>query len=257
MSRESRSSRKAQRRASRKAEARKQEQRKQMLRWGGVSIVVAIVAVVALVFVNQGDDLPDAIEWDTVAAEGRYLGEPDAPIDFVVYTDFQCPFCKMFDEQDFPPIVENFVKSGDVRVEWRPLPIIASAQNIPMDSPQNESMRSSEAAMCAADQNQFWPYSTALYDAQGSENSGVYNDTMLIDTARDLDMDVAAFESCLITNEKQDEVLEFHQDAFGRGVMATPTFLINDTPVRYSAEGYSRLEQQINDALRREELSDQ
>src|SRR5699024_8841496 len=118
------------------------------------------------------------------------------------------------------------------------------------------SVQSSEAAMCAADQNQFWQYSTALYNAQANENSGVYNDDMLVETAGDLGMDTESFEACLTSNEKHDEVMEFHQDAFSNGIMATPTFLINNEQVSYSAEGYSLLERQLDAALeikRREE----
>lgn len=247
---------KAERRAARKAAARKQAQRQKMLVWGGITAVVVIGLVVMLVLMNQGNDLPDAIDYDTVAAEGRFLGDPDAPVDFVIYSDFQCPFCKLFEERDFPLMVENFVKSGDVRVEWRPLPIIANAARVSMNSPENESVQAAEAAMCAADQNQFWPYSAALYHAQGTENSGIYNDDMLISTAGDVGMDTDSFEACLTSDEKHEEVLKSHQEAFSSGIMATPTFLINGQQVSYSAEGYALLEKQLNAALVRKEEED-
>lgn len=238
---------KAERRAARKAAARKQAQRQQMLRWGGIALIAAVAVVGAFIFMNRDDNLPEAIAYEEIPAEGRYLGNQDAPVEFVIYSDFQCPFCGQFDERDFPPLVENFVKTGDVRVEWRPMPVIAG--NIPMESPENESVRSAEAAMCAADQGQLWPYSEALYAAQGDPNSGVYDDEMLVETAGDLGLDTNTFESCLASGEKHDDVVGHYNEAIQRGIMGTPTFLIQDAPVRYTAEGYADLERRLNDAL--------
>lgn len=211
---------------------------------------MALAVVVALVFLNQdGDPANETIAYEGVPTEGRFIGDPEAPVNFVVYSDFQCPFCKQFDDSDLPQVVENFVTDGEVRVEWRPMPIISSFVDIPLDSPENESVQASEAAMCAADQNQFWPYSEALFAAQGAENSGVYSDDMLKETAVELDLDTNAFNACLDSGEHQAEVIEFREDAVGRGVEGTPTFLINDQLVNYTRQGYDRLEEQLNDAL--------
>lgn len=187
--------------------------------------------------------------FEEVQTDGRFLGDPDAPVDFEVYSDFQCPFCKQFDDDDLPQVIDNFVETGDVRVEWRPMPIISGLADIPLESEENESVQSAEAALCAADQDQFWQYSEALFAAQGAENSGVYTDEMLKETAAELGLDTGTFNECLESGEKQDEVLEFREDARERGVSGTPTFLINDQLVAYTFEGYDRLEEQLNDAL--------
>jgi len=242
---------KSQRRAVRQASAQKRAQQRRMLTLAGIAVAAAIVLVAALILLNREDDSdsPPAIAYDDIPTEGRFLGDPEAPVDFVVYSDFQCPFCKQFDDDDLPHVVENFVRSGDVRVEWRPMPIISGMADIPLDSPENESMQSSEAAMCAADQGKFWPYSEALFAAQGAENSGVYSDDMLKQTAADLGLDTDAFNACLDSGEKESEVLEIREDGIDRGVNGTPTFLINDQLVPYTAQGYDRLEDQLNDAL--------
>lgn len=186
---------------------------------------------------------------EEIPADGRFLGRPDAPVDFVFYADFQCPFCKQFDDRDLPPIIENFVISGDVRVEWRPMPIISAYVDIPLDSPDNESVQAAEAAMCAADQDRFWPYSQALFAAQGAENSGVFTDDMLKQTAAGLELDTEQFNACLDSGEKQDDVLQMMQEGFDLGVSGTPAFLINDQLVSYTRAGYDRIEEQLNDAL--------
>jgi protein-disulfide isomerase len=220
-----------------------------MMTWGGIAIAAAIVIAAVLIFVNRDDSADEGgetVAWEQVPTESRVLGDPDAPVEFVVYSDFQCPFCKQFDEQDLPPVINNFVTEGQVRVEWRPMPIISQT---PLDSPDNESVQASEAAMCAADQNQFWPYSEALFAAQGAENSGVYSDEMLKQTAADLELDTAAFNECLDSGAKQDEVLELRQGGIDSGVQGTPTFLINDQLVSYTLDGYDKLKDQLQAAL--------
>lgn len=247
---------KSQRRAARQDSARKRARQRQLLMWVGGAVGLAVILVAALVFINRDEEEEPEVDPTEAAAmfadletDGRFLGDPDAPVTFVVYSDFQCPVCKRFDAEDLPSVIDGFVRSGDVRVEWRPMPIISGFEDIPLDSPENESVQSAEAAMCAADQDQFWPYSEALFAAQGAENSGVYTDDMLKQTAADLALDSETFNACLDSGEKQQEVLDIRQDARDRNVSGTPTFLINDQLVSYTRDGFDRLEQQLNDAL--------
>lgn len=188
-------------------------------------------------------------QYEGVETDGRFLGDPDAPVELVVYSDYQCSFCKLFDKRDLPPIIENFVESGDVRVEWRPLPILSDRAGLSLESAENESVQAAEAALCAADQNLFWPYSRALFLAQGDVNSGVYADDMLKSTAADLDLDTETFNDCLDSGEKQDEVIEYREEAIELGVTGTPTFFIDDQLISYTQAGYDRLEEQLNAAL--------
>lgn len=243
---------KSQRRIARRATAEKRERQRRLLLLGGGALAVALLAVVALILANQNDEseTPEAaLALDEVENDDRYLGDPDAPVDFVVYSDFQCPFCKQFDDRDLPQVVDTFVESGDVRVEWRPLPIVSGLADIPLESDENESVQSAEAALYAADQGEFWPCSEALFAAQGAENSGVYTTEMLEQTAADLGLDTGAFNECLESCEKEEEVLAFREDAIQLGVSGTPTFLINDHLVTYTRGGFDTLEEQINQAL--------
>lgn len=235
------------RRSARQAAARRRAQRRRMMTWGGIAIVIAIVLAAVLILVNRDDsDDTEAVAWNDIPSHDRFLGSDEAPVDLVVYSDFQCPYCKQFDDQDLPRVIDTFVTEGKVRVEWRPMPIISHA---PLDSAENESVQAAEAAMCAADQDRFWPYSEALFAAQGAENSGVFSDEMLKRTAADLKLDTAAFDDCLDSGEKQDAVLKMRQEGVDSGVKGTPTFLINDQLVSYTLQGFDKLKEQLQDAL--------
>src|SRR5690625_1131259 len=102
---------KSQRRASRRAAAQQRAQQRRMPLWGGSAFIVALVIVLGLIIFNRNEASAPAstIAYDTIPTDGRVLGEPDAPVEFVVYSVFQCPFCKQFDERDLPQVVDDFV----------------------------------------------------------------------------------------------------------------------------------------------------
>src|SRR5665811_1588106 len=131
---------KSQRRSTRQASARKRARQRTLLIWAGGAIGLAVILILGLVFITGDDDgEPETNPAESVAlyqdiqSDGRFLGDPEAPVEFVIYSDFQCPVCKRFDTQDFPAVIDNFVKTGDVRVEWRPMPIISGFEDIPLD----------------------------------------------------------------------------------------------------------------------------
>ena len=50
-----------------------------------------------------------------------FLGSPDAPVTLVEYADLQCPFCAEWARGTFPAIVDEYVRPGQVRIEFRGL----------------------------------------------------------------------------------------------------------------------------------------
>jgi len=61
---------------------------------------------------------------------GRAMGNPSAPIRIDLYSDYQCPACKVFHQNTLGPLIDNYVKSGKVYLVHRefPLPIHAHAR---------------------------------------------------------------------------------------------------------------------------------
>jgi hypothetical protein len=52
------------------------------------------------------------------------LGRPDAPVTLVEIADYQCPFCAAFARDALPEIVQKYVRTGKVRIEFRALAFI-------------------------------------------------------------------------------------------------------------------------------------
>ncbi len=85
------------------------------------------------------------------------LGKKDAPIVFIEFSDFQCPFCGRFYIDTEGKIIKDYVDTGKVLFVYKDFPlkqIHALAQ------------KAAEAANCANDQGKFWEYHDKLFDNQ-------------------------------------------------------------------------------------------
>jgi len=144
------------------------------------------------------------------------LGDKDAPVTIVEFSDYECPFCGRFWSETLPKIKEQYIRTGKVKLVYRdfPLPIHSNAQ------------KAAEAAECADDQGQFWVYHDKLFENQRA--LGMAN---LKGYAKDLGLDTEAFDDCLDSGKHADEVKADLEDGADGGVSGTPAFFINGVPV--------------------------
>ena len=92
----------------------------------------------------------------TISAQDHILGEANAPVTIVEYSDFQCPYCRNFFEATYGQIKKQYVDTGKVRFVYRhfPLDFHPAAQ------------KSAEAVECAGEQNKFWEMHDAIFTEQ-------------------------------------------------------------------------------------------
>src|SRR3954469_21350622 len=90
------------------------------------------------------------------AARGRILGDSTAPVWVVMASDFQCPYCKQWHDAAFAGLVKDYVNTGRVRMAFLNMPL----------SMHQHAKAASEAAMCAAVQDKFWPMHDSLFATQ-------------------------------------------------------------------------------------------
>ena len=97
---------------SRARQRRQQEKRRRRLYWilgiAAVAVVVALIIILPLLQGSADIVAPEPYEWPEGTGTG--MGDPDAPVVIVEYSDFQCPFCRQFHEQTLPSIVDNHVR---------------------------------------------------------------------------------------------------------------------------------------------------
>jgi protein-disulfide isomerase len=147
------------------------------------------------------------------------LGNKNAKVTMVEFSDFQCPFCKQFVDNTFAQIKKDYIDTGKVKFVYRhfPLPI---HPNAPL---------AANAAECANDQGKFWDMHDKLFATQDTW-AGLTNDAAkadFISYAGDLGLDTTAFDSCLSANQDADKIKKDSDAATAAGVSATPTFVIN------------------------------
>jgi protein-disulfide isomerase len=205
-----------------------------------VVLVVCAVAVTALVVRREvgsprGDEPAGGelvTDWRTIAEEGHLIGEPDAPVTVVVFSDFQCPACASFAEtlhrlQQRHP--------GRVAAVYRHFPLPNHAFAVP----------AARASECAARQGRFAEMHDELFGAQDS--IGVRSWARFATLAGI--PDGIAFETCLGDPASAVPVRR-DADAAGRlRVTATPTLLVNGRRVQ-GAPHLDRLERLMDEALR-------
>jgi protein-disulfide isomerase len=194
---------------------------------GGLALVLVVVAIIASQSGSDdggdGDPADDtaAVEalFDGIPQEGVELGDPDAPVTLVEYADLQCPFCRDFALDALPAVVEEYVRSGDVRLEFQPVSILG-----------DDSRAAAELAAAAAMQGRLWELIDVFYRNQGTENSGYVTDEFLTEIAAatpGLDAEVALADRI---SPEGGQVLADAERTFERaGLDSTPSFLIGET----------------------------
>ena len=170
------------------------------------------------------------------------IGDPDAPITIVEYTDFQCPYCSRHYEQTFPQIVDQYVETGVVRYVFK---------DFPLNSIHPQAEEAAEAARCAGDQGAFLEMHNLLFEQQSLW--GNRNPTeVFVDFAKDLGLDTEEFGQCLASRQHQSAVSSDLQEGIELGVTGTPAFFINGYPVT-GAQPFEMFEQAIDTLLAEEQ----
>jgi protein-disulfide isomerase len=189
---------------------------------------IGIVGLFALLYVTlstQGQPTPTP---ETVASLAEYCetnetncvarGESDAPITVVEVSDYGCIHCRNFNLGGTAEELQTqYVDTGSVR--WIVLPYALSATTAP----------AAASALCAAEQDQFFPYHHRLFELQDSPNA--LTEDAFLEAATDIGLDVDAFSSCLDDNRYDNTVQRNVLAAQDAGVSATPTFFINGAKV--------------------------
>ncbi|MEO8597799.1 MAG: thioredoxin domain-containing protein [Candidatus Solibacter sp.] len=139
------------------------------------------------------------------------LGNKDAPLTIVEYTDYQCPFCQRFHVTVFPEIKKNYIDTGKVRF---------FSKDMPLDFHPN-AMRAAQAARCAGEQNKFWE----LRDVMGA-NPNSLDMEHIIAFGADVKLDAKALRACIDSNKYKDQVQTDVLEAMKIGATGTPTFVI-------------------------------
>src|SRR3989338_9271798 len=146
-----------------------------------------------------------------------FIGDKNAPITMIEFSDFQCPYCERFFVDTMPSIVENYVNTGKVKLIYRDYPLDFHAGALP----------AAEAAECAGEQDAFFVMHDRIFQAQSVWSALTDPLPSFKQYAADLGLNTARFDTRLDEHQMQDEVNADVQDGIAAGVFGTPTFFLN------------------------------
>ncbi len=217
--------------------------RTQLLVTGAIVLVIAAALIVIGISISQPVNFTNIPAAATTDARPFELGPADAKVIVEEFGDYQCPFCKQWEQQTQPQLVADYITTNKgVKFVFREFPFLDQNKGT------RESHGSTEAAYCASDQKRFWDYHNALYDNQApSENSGFWSNDRLKALAKTLKLDTNSFNSCMDSNKYRTQAITDATTAQNRGVSGTPTFFVNGALVKGS--DYTALKTAIESAL--------
>lgn len=152
-----------------------------------------------------------------VSAEDHILGNPNAELMFVEYSDTECPYCKQFHSTLKQMMAEY---GGNGKVAW-------VYRHFPIEQLHSKARKEAEASECANElggPTKFWEYIDAIYARTNSNDS--LPTTELPKIAKDIGLDVSAFNSCLSSGKYAAKVEADYQDAVKAGGRGTPNSII-------------------------------
>jgi protein-disulfide isomerase len=169
---------------------------------------------------------------------GRIEGRESAKVWMVVISDFQCPFCKRWHEQTMPQLIREYVQSGKVRIAYLNLPI----------STHRNAQPAHEAAMCAAEQDAFWPVADALFATQQDWKSKFEVEPYFDSLATRHVRDVPRFRRCMRDGHVRQLIATDVSRITRLGVGSTPTFLVGNQMI-VGAQPYEAFARALDAAI--------
>jgi protein-disulfide isomerase len=227
----------AQRKQIEQEQASKETTRRRLQLMGGVVAVVVVAIVVILVatggggksgLVKKGSTGEEGVVKTVTALvggipqSGNTLGSSTAPVTLKYFGDLECPICKEFTLGVLPSLVEKYVRSGKMRIEYHSLETATR-------EPETFKLQQ-VAAYAAGEQDKAWDFIELFYHEQGEEDSGYVTESYLQGLAQQVPgLNLAKWTADRSNKALLEEVEADAQAASAAGFDGTPSFLIGKT----------------------------
>lgn len=148
------------------------------------------------------------------------VGDINAPVTMVTYSDFQCGYCAKWANDSLPTLVKQYVDAGKLRIEYRDIMFFGE-----------NSRQSAELAVAAGKQGKY----QAFHDAVFADGATAKNADFSAAGVKALAAQIGADHQQLVADAASEETVALvqknHDEAKGLGVTGTPTFIVNGSPL--------------------------
>ena len=188
-----------------------------------ISILVAGVLIAgAIIFVNlnpasttagvASGDLPANADVPAPSADDHIIGDPNAPIVLIEYSDFECYYC-----MQVYPTIKRIVEESQGQIAW-------VMRHLPLDSIHPEARPAGLAAECIAEQKGnkgWWAFADDLFTDQ--ENLGT---TRYLALAQKAGVNMPQYLSCVSSKKYNAKLDEQSGEAYAAGAQGTPYTIV-------------------------------
>jgi len=166
---------------------------------------------------NQAGDQGSSVEFRPIDSTDHLLGNPEAEIKLVEYSDLECPYCKNFHETLVNEVKADYIDSGKVAWVFRHNPL----------SVHSKAKTEALASECVAElggNDAFWAYIDRIFEITPSNNGLDLNQLPLL--AGEVDVSLDDFSTCLEEGKHLSGITQEIQEAIRAGALGTPYSLI-------------------------------
>jgi protein-disulfide isomerase len=168
---------------------------------------------------SAGEAPAGAVQQDSdPLLEQRTKGDPAALIKIFEASDFQCPYCRTFVEEILPTLDAEYIQTGKAQLVFVNLPLVDLHPN---------AAAAHEFAMCAAQQDRFWPAHDLLFRHQESWGGSSKPAEFFLSLIDSVALDRAVLMECVETGALRWLVQAEAVALFQKGIRSTPSFVID------------------------------
>jgi protein-disulfide isomerase len=203
---------------------------------GGI-LLASVVGVAGSQFISKsltGDDRERLAKLKTQLAKQKIravyadnrpvMGADDSAVTVVEFSDFLCPYCAKASKYLKLAASSN---QDTARFMFRHYPLDKSCNRGVSSNIHPGACLLAEGSVCADEQNRFWQYHDIAFETKGKISQSV-----VMDIASNIGLDLSAFKNCLNSGRGLRVVKEDIKAAIQAGVKSTPTLFINGRGLR-------------------------
>ena len=202
-----------------------------------ITAAIVVVAALGAFLYLQLRPAPN-LEVQTSGYEGQpTLGNTRAPVKVVLFENFLCERCKLFETEVFEPLKRDYIDTGKVEVYY-----------VNLAWGNKTAVTAGRAGECAFKQNPaaFWPYKRALFAAQGADGWATLD--KVVEVAGSVEgLEPTSLKTCITEGQTQPEVTRDMTLADYVGVTGTPSVIIGSRGLE--APSYKELRAQLDAQL--------
>lgn len=159
-----------------------------------------------------------AVDLDT--RDDPRLGQENAPVEVVEFTDFQCPYCKEFFERITTQMKDEYIDTGKVKLYVKDFPLAGHVNAKP----------ASDAINCVykvSDASKYYQYHDILFARQSDWEASEDPRSKFVEYAGEIKINTQQFEDCYANRDGRNLMEQDVEEGKKYGVNGTPIFFVN------------------------------